>query len=94
VQFDRYLAEGVDVLYLGDSTLMLPVGEVTTGEILQELLPDRTIGQVAHPAYGLDLFYDYVAYMDRHGGTAPDAHRPDQHPIVFTRLGYASGLPV
>jgi hypothetical protein len=67
VEFDRYLAEGVDVLYLGDSTLMLPVGEVTTGEILQELLPDRRIGQIAHPAYGLDLFCDYVAYMDRRG---------------------------
>ncbi|MBN2393700.1 MAG: hypothetical protein JXR84_23410, partial [Anaerolineae bacterium] len=68
VQFDRYLEQGVDVLYLGDSTLLLPFGEVTTGEILQELLPDRRIGQVAHPAYGLDLFYDYAAYVDRHGG--------------------------
>ncbi len=68
VQFDRYLAEGVDVLYLGDSTLMLPVGEVTTGEILQELLPERHIGQIAHPAYGLDLFHDYTAYMDERGG--------------------------
>jgi hypothetical protein len=67
VQFDRYLTEGVDVLYFGDSTLILPVGEVTTGEILQEFLPDRRIGQVAHPAYSLDLFYDYVVYMDRHG---------------------------
>jgi hypothetical protein len=67
VEFDRYLAEGVDVLYLGDSTLILPVGEVTTGEILQELLPNRRIEQVAHPAYGLDLFHDYVAYMDRRG---------------------------
>ncbi|MCU0520649.1 MAG: lipase family protein [Anaerolineae bacterium] len=69
-RFDRYLEEGVDVLYLGDSTLMLPVGEVTTGEILQELLPDRRIAQIAHPAYGLDLFYDYAAHMDRHG-TSP-----------------------
>lgn len=68
VQFDRYLAEGVDVLYLGDSTLMLPVGDVTTGEILQELLPDQRIGEIAHPAYGLTLFHDYIAYMDRHGG--------------------------
>ena len=68
VQFDRYLEQGVDVLYLGDSTLLLPVGEVTTGEILQELLPDRRVGQVAHPAYGFDLFYDYAAYVDRHGG--------------------------
>jgi pimeloyl-ACP methyl ester carboxylesterase len=68
VQFERYLAEGVDVLCLGDSTLILPVGEVTTGEILQELLPDRRVEQVAHPAYGLNLFSDYTAYMDRHGG--------------------------
>ncbi len=67
VQFDRYLEEDVDVLYLGNSTLILPIGEVTTGEILQELLPDRRIGQVAHPAYGLDLFYDYAAHMHRHG---------------------------
>ena len=67
VQFERYLEQGVDVLYLGDSTLLLPFGEVTTGEILQELLPDRRIGQVAHPAYNLDLFYDYTAYVDRHG---------------------------
>ena len=68
VQFERYLAEGVDVLCLGDSTLILPVGEVTTGEILQELLPDRRVEQVAHPAYGLNLFSDYTAYMDRQGG--------------------------
>ena len=67
VRFDRYLAQGVDVLYLGNSTLILPVGEVTTGEILQELLPERQVGQVAHPAYGLDLFYDYAAYMHQHG---------------------------
>lgn len=69
VQFDRYLAQGVDLLYLGDSTLMLPVGEVTTGEILQELLPDRRVGQVAHPAYGFELFHDYAAHMDRHGAS-------------------------
>jgi pimeloyl-ACP methyl ester carboxylesterase len=69
VQFDRHLAQGVDVIYLGDSTLLLPWGEVTTGEILQELLPDRRVGQVAHPAYGLELFHDYAAHMDRHGAS-------------------------
>lgn len=67
VQFDRYLEEDVDLLYFGNSTLMLPNGEVTTGEILQELLPNRRVGQIAHPAYGLDLFDDYIAYMDRRG---------------------------
>jgi len=69
VEFDRHLTQGVDVLYLGDSTLLLPLGEVTTGEILQELLPDRQVGQVAHPAYGLELFYEYAAHMDRHGAS-------------------------
>ena len=69
VEFDRHLAQGVDLLYLGDSTLILPVGEVTTGEIVQELLPDRQVGQVAHPAYGLDVFSDYAAHMDRHGAS-------------------------
>jgi alpha-beta hydrolase superfamily lysophospholipase len=69
VQFDRYLAQGVDLLYLGDSTLLLPVGEVTTGEILQELLPDRQVGQIAHPAYGLEVFREYAAHMDRHGAS-------------------------
>lgn len=69
VQFDRYLTQGVDVLYLGDSTLMLPVGEVTTGEILQELLPERRVGQIAHPAYGLELFHDYAAHTNRHGAS-------------------------
>jgi hypothetical protein len=67
VQFDRYLTQGVDVLYLGDSTLMLPVGEVTTGEILQEHLPKHRVEQIAHPAYGLELFRDYAAHMNRHG---------------------------
>jgi len=66
-KFDRLLAQGVDVLYLGDSTLLLPLGEVTTGEILQELLPERDVGQVAHPAYGLEVFHAYAAHMDRHG---------------------------
>jgi len=69
VQFDRHLAQGVDVLYLGDSTLLLPLGEVTTGEILQELLPDQRVGQVAHPAYGLEVFHEYAAHMERHGAS-------------------------
>ncbi|MBN1581574.1 MAG: hypothetical protein JXA89_12795 [Anaerolineae bacterium] len=67
VQFDRYLTQGIDLLYFGDSTLVLPAGEVTTGEILQELLPNRQIGQTAHTAYGLDLFQSLVAYTDRRG---------------------------
>lgn len=65
VAFDRHLTQGVDLMYLGDSTLALPAGDVTVGEILQELLPDQRVAQTAHPAYGLDLFQSLVEYIDR-----------------------------
>jgi len=65
VRLDEYLADGVDIVYFGDSTLSLPEGEVTTGEILQELLPDYVVGEISHPAYGLDLYLNYVRYIVR-----------------------------
>jgi pimeloyl-ACP methyl ester carboxylesterase len=68
---EEYLSNGVDVIYLGDSTLVQPAGEVTLGEILEEMLPGYTVGQVAHPAYGLDLFARYVQYIVR------SDHRPE-----------------
>ncbi|MCB0197200.1 MAG: hypothetical protein KDJ65_34960, partial [Anaerolineae bacterium] len=64
-QLDHYLYSGADVIYLGDSTLMYPLGEVTTGDILQEDLPDHTIGEVAHPAYNADLYRAYANYVTR-----------------------------
>ena len=91
VQFDRYLAEGVDVLYLGDSTLMLPVGEVTTGEILQELLPGRRIGQIAHPAYG-STCSRLRCLHGPHG--AGRRRRPAVNFRSFSRHGTCVGLPV
>jgi pimeloyl-ACP methyl ester carboxylesterase len=71
VRLDEYLADGVDIVYFGDSTLSLPEGEVTTGEILQELLPDYMVGQISYPAYGLDLYLNYVKYIVRSN------HHPD-----------------
>ena len=44
LRLDAYLADQVDVIYFGDSTLTYPLGEVTTGQILQEMLPDGTVG--------------------------------------------------
>jgi dienelactone hydrolase len=57
---EEYLSSQVDIIYLGDSTLSYPVGEVTTGELLQELLPGYSIGEISHPAYNLDLYSYYV----------------------------------
>lgn len=65
VRLDEHLAAGADVVYLGDSTLFHPVGEVTTGEIVQEMLPDHRVAEVSHPAYGLDLYLSYVQYIVR-----------------------------
>ena len=71
VRLDESLADGVDIVYFGDSTLSLPEGEVTTGEILQELLPDYVVGEVSYPAYGLDSYLNYVKYIVRSN------HHPD-----------------
>ena len=70
LQVQELLDAEVDVLYLGDSTLLFPEGEVTTGEILQGLLPEYKVGEIAHPAYNLDLYLHYVRYILR------SAHRP------------------
>ena len=67
LRLDEHLRDGVDVHYFGDSTLYYPVGEVTTGEILQEMLPDRTVGQISHSAYGLDVYLHYLRYVVHSG---------------------------
>ena len=72
LRLDEYLGDEVDVLYFGDSTLYYPVGEVTTGEILQEVLPDHTVAQIAHSAYGLDVYLQYLRYVVR------SAHQPQK----------------
>jgi hypothetical protein len=33
LQMERYLQNGVDIIYLGDSTVTYPVGEVTTADL-------------------------------------------------------------
>jgi acetyl esterase/lipase len=70
LRLQEYLDAEVDVVYLGDSTLAFPVGEVTTAEILQEMLPEYKIGEISHPAYNLDLYLHYVRYI------LLSAHRP------------------
>ena len=42
LRLEEHLQDGADVIYVGDSTLTYPVGEVTTGELLQEMLPARS----------------------------------------------------
>lgn len=63
---DQQLQAGVDTVYFGDSILIYPEGEPTIPEILRGLLPTHTIGDVAHPAYQLDLYERYVNYLVEH----------------------------
>jgi hypothetical protein len=66
LELDQQLQDGVEVVYFGDSTLILPEGEPTIPEILREMAPDFKIGEVAHPAYHLDLYERYVNYLVKH----------------------------
>ena len=65
LQLDRHLRNGADIIFLGDSTMIYPAGEVSTAEILQEFQPLRIVGQVAHAAYNLDLYRYYAGYIAR-----------------------------
>lgn len=67
LHFQRLLDDGVDVIYLGDSTLWHPLGSQTTAEMLQERLPSQTVGELSHAAYSMDLYLAYVEYMIRQG---------------------------
>ncbi len=69
---DEYITDEVDIIYFGDSTVSYPVGEVTTAEILQEMLPNYTIGEVSHPAYSMDVYLRYAKYLV-HSGYRPRA---------------------
>jgi len=63
LRLDADLAENASIVYLGDSTITLPAGEVTTGEILKEMLPECTVAEIAHPAYNLHLYQYYVRHI-------------------------------
>ena len=58
--FEALLREGVDVLYLGDSTLWYPRGDSTTPQILQTLLPQQQVGEISHAAYGFEVYRAYA----------------------------------
>lgn len=60
LQFEQYLDERVDILYFGDSTVWHPLGSQTTAQMLQEYFPDRTVAELSHAAYNLDLYEHYV----------------------------------
>jgi predicted esterase len=66
LELDQQLQAGVDTIYLGDSILIHPLGEPTLPEILRSLIPNHTIGSVAHPAYHLDLYERYINYLVKH----------------------------
>lgn len=65
VRFQTLLDEGLDILYLGDSTLWHPVGTQTTAAMVQERLPARRVSELSHAAYGMDIYQSYISYMLR-----------------------------
>ncbi|MCB0081790.1 MAG: hypothetical protein KDE47_12705, partial [Caldilineaceae bacterium] len=74
LQFQRHLENKVDILYFGDSTVWYPRGVQTTPQMLQEYLPEHTVGEVSHAAYNLDLYLHYVQALVRY--TASHDYRP------------------
>lgn len=84
---DRYLEEGAEVIYFGDSTLRsyAPTDRAPTGipELLQELVPGRSIRAVDHSAYHLGLYRAFCEYV-RRAGAAPKAV------IIPINLGWLS----
>jgi hypothetical protein len=64
-----YLEGGVDIVYLGDSTVkyIAPEDEDrrSLGEMVQALVPGAGLGVVAHDGYHAAVFEDYCRYMVR-----------------------------
>lgn len=64
---DQYLAEGREVVYLGESTLYtVDPGERDKAPInvmLERLLPEYRVGCIAHDAYHLELYAAFCTYM-------------------------------
>lgn len=60
VKFRELLTNEVEILYFGDSTVWHPRGSQTIPAMLQEYLTDRTVGEISHAAYNLDLYEYYV----------------------------------
>ncbi|MCB0064246.1 MAG: hypothetical protein KDE19_19115 [Caldilineaceae bacterium] len=75
LQFQQQLESEVDVLYFGDSTVWHPRGSQTTPQMVQEYLPARTVGEISHAAYHLDLYLAYIQALVRY--TAAHDYRPE-----------------
>ena len=64
---DQYIAEGRDIVYLGESTLYTvdPTerDQSAINEMLEGLLPEYRIGCIAHDAYHLELYEAFCTYM-------------------------------
>ena len=67
LRFQALLDQGADIIYLGDSTLWHPTGSQTTAAMLQELLPARTVDELSHAAYGMEIYQSYLDFMLRQG---------------------------
>lgn len=88
LQFQQHLENQVDILYFGDSTLWYPRNTQTTAQMLQEYLADRTVGEISHAAYGLDLYVHYIQKLVRY--TADHDYRPEMVIIPINMHSFAA----
>ncbi len=69
VQLKKYIAEGRDVIFFGDSTNdFSPAGEADRRSIstmVSDNIAPLRLGTVAHPAYHADLFKEFCRFMSR-----------------------------
>ncbi len=88
VQFQQHLENRVDILYFGDSTVWYPRGAQTTPQMVQEYLTDRTVGELSHAAYNLDLYLHYIQNLVRYSATHD--YRPELVIIPINMHSFAA----
>ncbi len=88
VQFQEHLENRVDILYFGDSTVWYPRGTQTTPQMVQEYLTDRTVGELSHAAYNLDLYLHYIQHLVRYSVTHD--YRPELVIIPINMHSFAA----
>lgn len=64
---DRYLAEGRDIIFFGESTLYTvnpnDTDRSSIDRMLEPLIPQYRLGAIAHDAYHLQLYESFCAYI-------------------------------
>jgi len=85
---DRLIAEGCDVIYLGESTLYSAAptdrDQAPINEMVQRRLPAYRVGCIAHDAFHMELYERFFAYF---------ARKPHPPSIVVVPINLATVNP-